>query len=191
MGIIKKHIELKLASFLSKVLPGMESIVIHDGFIICNVRPDFVFLCVKLLKQLSFLRYEEMLDIWASDFPYKKARFEVNYLFVNVLTSNRLILRTYVQENQGLLSINELYSSAGWLEREVWDMFGVLFFNNYDLRRILTDYGFDGHPLRKDFPLSGFLEVRYDDSEKRVVYEPLEVSQEYRMFNFKSPWEKL
>jgi NADH-quinone oxidoreductase subunit C len=157
----------------------------------CNVKPDFVFLCVKLIKQLSFLRYEEMLDIWASDFPYKKERFEVNYLFLNILTSQRLVLRTYVQENQGLSSINELYSSAGWLEREVWDMFGVLFYNNHDLRRILTDYGFDGHPLRKDFPLSGFLEVRYDDSEKRVVYEPLEVSQEYRMFNFKSPWERL
>jgi NADH-quinone oxidoreductase subunit C len=150
-----------------------------------------VFLCVKLIKQLSFLRYEEMLDIWASDFPYKKERFEVNYLFLNILTSQRLVLRTYVQENQGLSSINELYSSAGWLEREVWDMFGVLFYNNHDLRRILTDYCFDGHPLRKDFPLSGFLEVRYDDSEKRVVYEPLEVIQEYRMFNFKSPWERL
>lgn len=191
MGIINKSSKLRLASFLSKALPGIDKIVIHNEFIMCNVKPDFVFLCVKLIKQLSFLRYEEMLDIWASDFPYKKERFEVNYLFLNILTSQRLVLRTYVQENQGLSSINELYSSAGWLEREVWDMFGVLFYNNHDLRRILTDYGFDGHPLRKDFPLSGFLEVRYDDSEKRVVYEPLEVSQEYRMFNFKSPWERL
>jgi NADH-quinone oxidoreductase subunit C len=94
-------------------------------------------------------------------------------------------------ENEGIDTVSTLYASAGWLEREVWDMFGVFFKNNNDLRRILTDYGFEGHPLRKDFPMTGFVEIRYDDTEKKIVQELLEVSQEYRVFNFKSPWEKL
>jgi len=186
-----KTSKLQLGSFFLKVLPGLEKVILHDSFIVCIVKPSCIRLCICIFKNLSILKYEELMDIWGSDYPSKQKRFEVNYLFLNVLTGHRVILRTSVDENVGLDSVVELYSSAGWLEREVWDMYGVIFYGNKDLRRILTDYGFEGHPLRKDFPLSGFVEVRYDDGEKRVIYEPLEVSQEYRMFNFKSPWEKL
>ena len=131
------------------------------------------------------------MDIWGVDYPDKNERFEVNYQLLSIYLNVRIVLRLTVEEFEGVDSVSSLFSSAGWLEREVWDMYGVFFFENTDLRRILTDYGFQGHPLRKDFPLSGFMEVRYDDSEKRVVYEPLEVSQEFRSFNFSSPWEKL
>jgi NADH:ubiquinone oxidoreductase subunit C len=103
----------------------------------------------------------------------------------------RIRIKTCIDEITPITSVTELYSSAGWWEREVWDMFGIFFSNHPDLRRILTDYGFQGHPLRKDFPLTGFVEVRYDDSEKRVINEPVEITQEFRYFDFSSPWEQI
>jgi len=132
-----------------------------------------------------------LLDIWCTDYPEKIERFELNYLLVSYKYNIRIILRVYLTENMGIETVSDIYKSAGWLEREVWDMQGIYFYNNLDLRRILTDYGFEGFPLRKDFPMSGFVEIRYDDTEKRIVQELLEISQDYRNFNFKSPWERL
>lgn len=144
---------------------------------------------VCFIKLSNFFKFSTLTDIWASDFPYKNKRFSITYVFLSQEHSFRLFLRVYASAFESVPSLSFLYNSAAWLEREVWDMFGVFFTNNLDLRRILTDYGFIGHPLRKDFPLTGYLELRYEDSLKRIVYEPVEVSQEFRFFYFNSPWE--
>ena len=125
------------------------------------------------------------------DFPSKTQRFEIVYNLLSIQHNSRIRIKTLVDEITPVDSLVEIYNSANWWERETWDMFGIFFSNHPDLRRILTDYGFEGHPLRKDFPLSGFVEVRYDDSEKRVITEPIEMTQEFRYFDFSSPWELL
>jgi NADH-quinone oxidoreductase subunit C len=145
---------------------------------------------LRFLQNHSELRFTQLLDIWGVDYPTRGRRFEVNYMLLSIKLNMRIIIKVSVGESEIVESATGLFHSAGWLEREVWDMYGVYFGNNKDLRRILTDYGFEGHPLRKDFPLSGFVEVRYDDGEKRVLEEPIELQQEYRLFNFLSPWEK-
>ena len=117
--------------------------------------------------------------------------FDVVYILLSVKFNSRLIVKLSVDEITPIPTIEKIYPSAGWYERETWDMFGIFFQENKDLRRILTDYGFEGYPLRKDFPLSGYVEVRYDDAQRRVVVEPLEMTQEFRLFDFTSPWEKL
>ena len=149
---------------------------------------------VKLLTFLKFntqTRYKTLIDITAVDFPDREKRFEVVYLLLSVSKNTRLKIKVCVDELTSLPSVVDLYPAAGWAERETWDMFGIFFKGNPDLRRILTDYGFEGYPLRKDFPLSGYVEVRYDSAKKRVVCEPLEMSQEFRLFDFSSPWEKV
>lgn len=140
------------------------------------------------LKNHSLARFRILVDICGVDYPSRKERFEVVYNLLSVQFNSRIRVQTCVDEITPIASLVGIFPSAGWWEREVWDMFGVYFTNHPDLRRILTDYGFDGHPLRKDFPLSGYLEVRYDDSEKRVVSEPIEMTQEFRYFDFTSPW---
>lgn len=140
------------------------------------------------LKDHTYSKYEVLIDIVGVDYPSRKDRFEVNYLLLSVRYNARIIVKCSVDEVTPIDSITDIYKAAGWHEREVYDMFGIYFKNNPDLRRILTDYGFTGHPLRKDFPLTGYTEVRYDDTEKRVLYEPVEVAQEFRSFNLVSPW---
>jgi NADH dehydrogenase (ubiquinone) Fe-S protein 3 len=140
------------------------------------------------LKNHSNARFRLLVDICGVDYPSRKKRFEVVYNLLSVQFNSRIRVQTSVDEITPIASVVGIFPSAGWWEREVWDMFGVYFTNHPDLRRILTDYGFEGHPLRKDFPLSGYLEVRYDDSEKRVVSEPIEMTQEFRYFDFTSPW---
>lgn len=142
------------------------------------------------LKNHSNCQFKQLMDVTAIDYPNRSNRFELMYNFLSVSKSVRLIVKSTVAENKPVNSLSALYSSAVWLEREVWDLFGIFFYLHPDLRRILTDYGFDGFPLRKDFPLTGYLEVRYDDEKKRIVQEPLEMSQEFRLFDFLSPWEK-
>lgn len=147
---------------------------------------------VNLIFFFKFLfgkNFSTLMDIWGSDYPYRVQRFEVNFMLLNLSLPYRLVVRVTTNEYLPISTISNLFSSAGWLEREVWDMYGVYFSGHKDLRRILTDYGFSGYPLRKDFPLTGYNEVRYDDTKKQVVLEPLEISQELRLFNFKSPWE--
>jgi NADH/F420H2 dehydrogenase subunit C len=148
---------------------------------------------------LSFLRdheshqYRLLIDLTAVDYPTQEKRFELVYLLLSLSNPelSRILVKTTINPLTSVASVVDLWPSANWFERETWDMFGIFFENHMDLRRILTDYGFDGYPLRKDFPLSGFFEVRYHDAKKRVVYEPLQLSQEFRYFDFTSPWEFL
>lgn len=148
-----------------------------------------------VVELLSFLRdddacrFSQLMDITAVDYPAKAKRFEVVYNLLSLRKNRRIRVKLLVDENTPVPSVVGVYPAAGWFEREVWDMYGVAFEGNPDLRRILTDYGFDGHPQRKDFPLTGYVELRYDEDEKRVVYEPVKLNQAYRSFDFLSPWE--
>ena len=141
------------------------------------------------LKDDPACKFNMLIDITAVDYPQDPDRFEIVYLFLSMYTNARIRLKTRVSEDAMVPSLVGVHPSANWVEREVFDMFGVVFSGHPDLRRILTDYGFRGHPLRKDFPTTGYTEVRYDEALKRVVYEPVKLTQEYRQFDFMSPWE--
>jgi NADH/F420H2 dehydrogenase subunit C len=158
--------------------------------IVIYTKSEFVYVLLNFLKKHTSTQYKVLVDVCAVDYPSKDRRFEVVYNLLSILYNSRIRVKTSVDEITPICSVSELYPSAGWYEREAWDLFGVYFSNHPDLRRILTDYGFEGHPLRKDFPLSGYTEVRYDDSEKRVVSEKIELSQEFRFFDCTSPWEE-
>ena len=144
---------------------------------------------VDFLKTDSTCRFSTLVDITAVDHPERPARFDVVYHFLSMYRNHRIRVKVAVRQDEMVPSIHTLHPSANWFEREVFDMFGILFSGHPDLRRILTDYGFRGHPLRKDFPTTGYTEVRYDEALKRVVYEPVKLVQEYRQFDFLSPWE--
>ncbi len=144
---------------------------------------------VEFLRSDGNCRFSLLVDITAVDYPERAKRFDVVYHLLSMYQNQRVRLRVGIREEDMLPSITDLHPSANWFEREVFDMFGILFSGHPDLRRILTDYGFRGHPLRKDFPTTGYTEVRYDEVEKRVVYEPVSLVQEYRQFDFMSPWE--
>jgi NADH-quinone oxidoreductase subunit C len=133
--------------------------------------------------------YQQLMEIAGVDYPQREERFDVVYHLLSVTKNHRIRIRVTTDEEKPVPSVTGLWPVAGWLEREVFDMYGVLFDGNQDLRRILTDYGFRGHPLRKDFPLSGYHELRYSEEEKRVVYEPVRLAQDFRSFDFLSPWE--
>ena len=148
-----------------------------------------------VIRALTYLRDDPAclffcpIDITAVDYPVREKRFDVVYHLLSPRHNTRIRVKAAVAEGEAIASAVEVFPFADWYEREVWDMFGVFFSGHPDLRRILTDYGFDGHPLRKDFPMTGYVEVRYDDEQKRVVYEPVRLNQEYRNFDFLSPWE--
>ncbi|TRD21499.1 NADH-quinone oxidoreductase subunit C [Palleronia caenipelagi] len=144
---------------------------------------------VEYLRTDPSMQFTSLVDITAIDHPARDARFDVVYHFLSMWQNQRIRLKAQVREEEMVASISKIHPSAGWFEREVFDMFGILFSGHDDLRRILTDYGFRGHPLRKDFPTTGYVEVRYDEAVKRVVYEPVSLVQEYRQFDFMSPWE--
>ena len=144
---------------------------------------------VDFLKTDSACRFSTLVDITAVDHPERPARFDVVYHFLSMYQNQRIRVKVAVREEDMVPSITPVHESANWFEREVFDMFGILFSGHPDLRRILTDYGFRGYPLRKDFPTTGYTEVRYDEAQKRVVYEPVKLVQEYRQFDFLSPWE--
>jgi NADH-quinone oxidoreductase subunit C len=133
--------------------------------------------------------YQQLMEIAGVDFPERPERFEVVYMLLSVTKNHRIIVKCTTDEATPVPTVTNLWPNAGWLEREVFDLYGVLFAGNTDLRRILTDYGFEGHPFRKDFPLTGYTELRYSEEEKRVVYEPVELAQDLRQFDFQSPWE--
>lgn len=143
------------------------------------------------LRDHTNCQYKVLCDLCGVDYPNREKRFEVVYNLLSIRYNSRLRVKTVADETTAVPSITGIYNAASWYEREVWDLYGVYFTNHPDLRRILTDYGFEGHPMRKDFPLSGYVEVRYDDEQKRVVTEPLEMTQEFRTFNFTSPWEQI
>ena len=144
---------------------------------------------VEFLKSDQACRFTTLVDITAIDHPERAARFDMVYHFLSMYQNHRIRLKIAVRADDMVPSIHSIHPSANWFEREVFDMFGILFSGHPDLRRILTDYGFRGHPLRKDFPTTGYTEVRYDEAQKRVVYEPVSLVQEYRQFDFMSPWE--
>ena len=147
---------------------------------------------IKLLKELKnneIYSFDQLIDITAVDYPSKEKRFELVYILLSMKKNKRIILKTSVSENENLDSIFQIFKSSNWYERECYDLFGINFINHPDLRRIMTDYNFEGHPLRKDFPLTGHTEVRYDDAEKKVIYEPVKLDQENRDFDYTSPWE--
>ncbi len=155
-------------------------------------------LCVppaSILRVASFLRddsnclFQLLVDICGVDYPERAERFEVVYNLLSLKHNHRLRVKVPVGEGAPVPSIANIFSAAGWFEREAWDLYGIYFSDHPDLRRLLTDYGFEGHPLRKDFPLTGYVEVRYDNEQKRVVYEPVRLMQEFRTFDFVSPWE--
>ena len=144
---------------------------------------------IDFLKTDAQCRFQTLVDITAIDYPGDERRFCVVYHFLSMYRNQRIRVKAYVREEDIVPSIIDIHPSANWFEREVFDMFGILFSGHPDLRRILTDYGFRGHPLRKDFPTTGYTELRYDEVQKRVVYEPVSLTQEYRQFDFMSPWE--
>ncbi|WDM85652.1 NADH-quinone oxidoreductase subunit C [Ehrlichia sp. JZT12] len=135
-------------------------------------------------------KFHILTDIFAIDYPSRAARFEVVYLLLSIINNTRICCKVPLKENENITSITSIFSSAGWFEREVFDMYGIVFSNNPDLRRILTDYGFSGHPMLKDFPLTGYKEVRYNTSKKEVEYEPVNLQQDFRSFDFLSPWKE-
>ena len=149
----------------------------------------------KIADVLMFLRndgncqFKILIDICGVDYPQRSPRFEVVYNLLSLTQNQRIRIKLLIDEENSVPTATGVYSAAGWFEREAWDLYGIIFSNHDDLRRILTDYGFEGHPLRKDFPLTGHVEVRYDESQKRVVYDPVKLTQDFRTFDFLSPWE--
>jgi len=154
-----------------------------------NVAPASLVTLTEFLKLDAECKFSTLVDITAVDYPEREARFDVVYHFLSMYRNQRIRLKVAARDEDMIASIIDVHPSANWFEREVFDMFGILFSGHPDLRRILTDYGFRGHPLRKDFPTTGYTEVRYDEVQKRVVYEPVKLVQEYRQFDFMSPWE--
>ncbi len=153
------------------------------------VAPSAIVEFVDFLKSDGACQFSTLIDITAVDYPTRAKRFDVIYHFLSMYQNQRIRLRTQIAEDEMVPSIIDVFPASNWFEREIFDMFGILFTGHPDLRRILTDYGFRGYPLRKDFPTTGYTEVRYDEVQKRVVYEPVSLVQEYRQFDFMSPWE--
>jgi len=157
------------------------------GEVSVDVRRESVVDVIRILRDR--FEYQQLMEIAGVDYPERPERFEVVYHLLSITRNHRIRVRVSASEDTPVPSVTSLFPVAGWLEREIFDMFGVLFDGNNDLRRILTDYGFRGHPFRKDFPLSGYVECRYSEEQKRVVYEPVKLAQDFRAFDFMSPWE--
>ena len=175
--------------YISKILKKkVEYIYINNNTIYCKIKSKDLKLFMNFFKNNYNLQFKQLLDIWAEDYLKTDGRFVINYLFLSVKFNIRLILKISLNEKEGIDSLVSDYKSANWLEREVWDMFGIFFFNHNDLRRILTDYGFEGYPLRKDFPITGYTEVNYDFETKRILYTPLNLTQEIRSYIYLNPW---
>jgi NADH-quinone oxidoreductase subunit C len=176
------HIKAKLAQ-------DVLATEIRLGELMVTVRRDAIVQVLTWLRDDPECLFKQLVDLCGVDRPERAERFEVVYNLLSLKFNRRIRVKVSAAEGESVPSATAAFGSANWFEREVWDMFGVPFTGHPDLRRILTDYGFEGHPLRKDFPLTGYVEVRYDDEQKRVVYEPVKLSQEFRSFDFLSPWE--
>lgn len=159
----------------------------EHGEIVINVKRAAIEDVLRLLRDEH--QYQQLMEIAGVDFPDRAERFEVVYMLLSLTKNHRVMVKVSTDENTPVPTVTTLWPVAGWLEREVFDLYGVKFAGNPDLRRILTDYGFEGHPFRKDFPLTGYVELRYSEEDKRVVYEPVELAQDLRQFDFMSPWE--
>ncbi|HEX5764025.1 MAG TPA: NADH-quinone oxidoreductase subunit C [Woeseiaceae bacterium] len=180
------ELKIHLEATQAKVISSMH--VVH-GELTVNVPRDAIVKLLSFLRDDSQCRFETLVDICACDYPTETERFEVVYHMLSMRLNQRIRVKLRTDEMTPVPSVTGVFPVANWYEREAFDMYGVIFSGHPDLRRILTDYGFEGYPLRKDFPLTGRVEVRYDESQKRVVYEPVKLTQEYRNFDFLSPWE--
>ena len=179
---IEKIINSELASKVQ------QSVIINEELTVETNLNDLIEV-VQFLKSNNNCKFRQLIDIAGVDYPEKDKRFQLVYFFLSHENNTRIKILIKFQPNESINSLTKIFPSANWMEREVFDMYGIKFKNHPDLRRILTDYGFKGHPLRKDFPLTGFNEVRYSEKEKKVVYEPVKLEQNYRNFDFESPWE--
>ena len=179
---LEKKINSELATKIKKTELKHNQIYIETN-------KDDLFDVILFLKTDKYTQFRQLIDITAVDYPEEIERFKIVYLFLSHEFNHRVILSYFINENEVIPSITSLFPSANWMEREVFDMYGVNFKDHPDLRRILTDYGFEGHPLRKDFPLTGHSEVRYSEDKKKVISEPVKLEQNYRNFDYESPWE--
>ena len=179
-----------LGELIATALPGeVEATSVETGELSITVKRDNIVKAMTYLRDDVNCQFKIMLDACGVDYPDREQRFDVVYNLLSLTHNFRIRVKVRTTENEPVPTITGVFSSAGWWEREAWDMYGIYFSDHPDLRRILTDYGFEGHPLRKDFPLTGYKEIRYDDEKKRVVYEPVKLTQEFRSFDFLSPWE--
>lgn len=181
---------LAMADHIVDVVDSMVvSCAVVRGEIELRVNPADISQVMTLLRGDRQAAFNQLIDLTAVDYPERQARFDVVYLLLSMDNNMRMRLVTALAAGHSIPTVTHLYMAANWAEREAWDMFGIFFAGHPDLRRLLTDYGFEGHPLRKDFPLTGHVEVRYDDNQRRVVNEPVHLVQEFRDFDFLSPWE--
>ncbi len=174
-------IELSLHSHILKS-------VVNNQELTLEIKPDSLINVMRVLVEDANCQFTQLLDICTVDYLGRDKRFDVVYHLLSINLNQRIRVKLRIDEGEYVKSLTSLFASAGWYERECWDMYGVLFVGNPDMRRILTDYNFEGHPGRKDFPLSGYFEVRYDEYEKRVIKEPVKLTQQYRSFDYESPW---
>ena len=178
--------ERSVSKLLTNLAERVQSI---NGQLVYRCELEKLLETLVLLKNTETLNFSQLTDLTAVDYPDRLQRFELVYQLLSIENNKRVRIICSINDGQIVPSVTGIYKSAEWPEREVWDMYGLFFSDHPDLRRLLTDYGFEGHPLRKDFPLTGYVEVRYDDIEKRVAYQPVQLTQEYRDFDFLSPWE--
>ena len=180
----------KLEKFINSELTSkIQSSLINNNELSIEIDEQYLIEVIQFLKSNDKCKFRQLIDIAGVDYPDAEKRFQLVYLLLSHENNNRIKIIIKFEVNQIINSITKIFPSANWMEREVFDMYGIKFKNHPDLRRILTDYGFKGHPLRKDFPLTGFNEVRYSEKEKKVIYEPVKLEQNYRKFDFESPWE--
>ena len=181
---------LSLEKFVNSELTSkIQSSVVENDELLVETGVESLIDVIQFLKSNDNCKFKQLIDIVGADYPDDEKRFHLIYLFLSHELNQRIKLLIKFSEDTTINSLTKVFPSANWMEREVFDMYGIKFKNHPDLRRILTDYGFKGHPLRKDFPLTGFNEVRYSEKEKKVVYEPVKLEQNYRNFDFESPWE--
>ncbi|RKP05379.1 hypothetical protein THASP1DRAFT_19887 [Thamnocephalis sphaerospora] len=177
--------------YLMSTLPKfVQQYTVYKDELTLNVAPSAVLPVLEFLRDHTPSQFKQLQDLCGVDYPSRQNRFEVVYNMLSVRYNARIRVKTYCDEVTPVPSTVGLFNGANWFEREAWDMYGIFFEGHPDLRRLLTDYGFEGHPLRKDFPTAGYMEVRYDEEKKRVVSEPIELAQAYRNFNDPSPWEQ-
>ena len=181
-----EDLEKKINSELTTKIK--ESKILHNQLYL-SINSEDLLDVISLLKTNKDTKFKQLIDITAVDYPENKKRFKIVYLLLSHEFNQRILINFFINENEKISSLVNIFPSANWMEREIFDMYGIKFNDHPDLRRILTDYGFEGFPLRKDFPLTGHNEVRYNEEEKKVIYEPVKLEQNYRNFDYESPWE--
>jgi NADH-quinone oxidoreductase subunit C len=180
----------ELGDFVAAALgPSVDTAEVKLGELMLTCAPGALVKVMKFLRNDSNCRFEMLIDACGVDYPEREKRFDVVYNLLSLKHNYRIRVKVPVNEDDSVPSLVDLFPAIAWFEREAYDMFGIFFEGNPDLRRILTDYGFEGYPFRKDFPLTGYVEVRYNETQKRVIYEPVHLRQEFRTFDFESPWE--